>query len=103
MNHLTKHCIIYRMMLADGEKATRRDLLNKDKRRREDNRDQDEVCVMIIFGGPEAYQDRRSQELMHWEVYAMILLHPLGCHGLKGNSWIEEVASTSSTRTLLRS
>jgi hypothetical protein len=31
MNHLTKHCIIYKRMLADGEKATRRDLLNKNE------------------------------------------------------------------------
>jgi hypothetical protein len=68
MNHLTTHCIVYRRMLADGEKATRRDLLNKNKRRREDNCDQDEGRVMIIFGGPKAYQDRWSQELMHREV-----------------------------------
>jgi hypothetical protein len=51
----------YRRRLVEEEKATKRDPLIKDKRRRKDERDTKHV--MIIFGGLEAYQDQQNKKL----------------------------------------
>lgn len=70
MNHLAKDCHTYKQHITrqGGKDASKGNAWGKGKKGADDN-DQDDFPhvqdVMIIFGGPKAYEDRRHQKVTH--------------------------------------